>query len=382
MNNQSKGNPYANSQEELFDRFVELSNRLLSLPLRQAGRAEVLDWDIEYVSGPAVVANVQYQVLRRINDFIADNSQPRILDIGSNIGLSVLHYKRLYPNAKITAFEPDPQFLPVLKRNLERNGAADVQAVEAAAWIEDGQAQWISEGIDGSKLIENNGDGVNVINVVTVDLKNYLDSPVDMIKLDIEGAEFQVIPHIAGDLDQVKNLSIECHINQGSYQDYGYLITLLANAGFSLSTNSYGHWEDLLREQKVIPFHFHQYIALSAWRDRPTSDLPYWGIVPNADLSLILDARELRKKISILNLQIEQLERTHQKVMQQLEELKDRLMESESQVKELEQNYQVSQTQYEELQNQYQASQALVQYLQQPLYRRAYRKVKRTLLGQ
>lgn len=382
MNNQNQGNPYANSQDELFDRFVELSNRLLPLPLRQAGRTEVLGWDIEYVSGPAVVANVQYQVLRRINDFIADNSQPRILDVGSNIGLSVLHYKRLYPQAKITAFEPDPQFLPVLKRNLERNGAADVQVVGAAAWIEDGQAQWVSEGIDGSKLIDNNGDGENLVNVLTVDLNHYLDSPVDLIKLDIEGAEFQVIPHIAGNLDQVKNLSIECHINQGLYHEYGNLITLLADAGFSLSTNSYGHWEDLLREQKVTPFHFHQYIALSAWRERPTSDLPNWGIVPNADLGLVMDARELRKKINRLNLQIGQLEHAHQKVMQQLEELKDKLIMSESQVNKLEQNYQVSQIQFQELQSQYQASQALVQYLQQPFYQRVYQKVKRTLSGQ
>src|SRR6266487_3582389 len=40
--------------------------------------------------------------------FTADTSAPFILDCGSNIGVSVVYFKTLYPQAKIIAFEPSP----------------------------------------------------------------------------------------------------------------------------------------------------------------------------------------------------------------------------------------------------------------------------------
>jgi hypothetical protein len=40
--------------------------------------------------------------------FHTDNDRPLIFDCGSNIGMSVLFFKKLYQNARIIAFEPDP----------------------------------------------------------------------------------------------------------------------------------------------------------------------------------------------------------------------------------------------------------------------------------
>ena len=107
--------PYGFTQSQLLEEFFLLQRELLPLPLRQSGRINAFGWDIEFVSGPAVLANLQFQVLKRINDFSPENEAPLILDIGSNIGISVLHYKRLFPKARIIAFEPDPDFFPVLK---------------------------------------------------------------------------------------------------------------------------------------------------------------------------------------------------------------------------------------------------------------------------
>src|SRR6478752_2497070 len=38
--------------------------------------------------------------------FESDNAQPTIIDCGSNIGISVLFFKRLFPQCRIIAFEP------------------------------------------------------------------------------------------------------------------------------------------------------------------------------------------------------------------------------------------------------------------------------------
>ncbi|HET7425244.1 MAG TPA: hypothetical protein VFJ92_16880, partial [Gemmatimonadales bacterium] len=42
-------------------------------------------------------------------EFPCDTDAPVILDCGSHIGLSVAWFKRRFPKARITAFEPDPQ---------------------------------------------------------------------------------------------------------------------------------------------------------------------------------------------------------------------------------------------------------------------------------
>ena len=47
--------------------------------------------------------------------FVTTKEAPVILDCGANIGLSVIYFKQLYPNSKITAFEPDPDVFKVLK---------------------------------------------------------------------------------------------------------------------------------------------------------------------------------------------------------------------------------------------------------------------------
>ena len=133
----------------------EEHRRLQSLVSSQhdgPGRVSVLGWDLEYPSPESLLACVDQILFRRMNDFIPDNDHPVILDCGANIGYTTLHYKRQLPGAQITAFEPDPVFLPLLRRNLQRNDAADVAVVDAAAWTAPGRAAWVTERKDGSRL--------------------------------------------------------------------------------------------------------------------------------------------------------------------------------------------------------------------------------------
>lgn len=45
-------------------------------------------------------------------------TSPRILDAGANIGLASFYLSLVYPNARITAFEPAPSCLDYLKSNI------------------------------------------------------------------------------------------------------------------------------------------------------------------------------------------------------------------------------------------------------------------------
>lgn len=284
-------NPIPLSQPGAFDydqclaAYRDIFNMFQYAQEKGPGRIRLLGWDLDFVDGLSLAGFIDQLLVRRLNDFIPDNSRPVILDCGANIGFSVLNYKRQFPDARITAFEPDPQFAPVLRRNLERNGAEDVRVVQAAAWIESGKASWMCQGIDGSRLSDEAYAGTRITQVETVDLAQYITEEVDLLKMDIEGAEYDVVRHLKDRLPMVKNMSIECHVDQDRVARLGQMLQQLKEAGFNVSLNSIGAFRDLIRQEKVTPPHWEQYYVISAWRrtDQPfdTSTnqiLPYAGL--------------------------------------------------------------------------------------------------------
>jgi FkbM family methyltransferase len=259
------------------------------------GRTTTLGWDLEYPSPDVLVAFLDQVLFRRVNDFLADRERPVILDCGANIGYTVLNYKRQFPQAEIIAFEPDPQFAPLLRRNLERNGARDVQVVETAVWTADGRAPWALEAKDGSRLISAGATDAPTAEVATVDLSRYLDREIDLLKLDIEGAEFQVVPYLGSRLRHVKNILVECHVTrQTDYQALSDVMRTLIDSGFTISLNSSGPWRDLIRRHNPDPLHATQYFSVFGWRSEDTALVrepayePYVGISVYGDRAQVL----------------------------------------------------------------------------------------------
>lgn len=152
--------------------------------------------------------------------FDSPTASPRILDCGSHIGLSVLYFKRLYPRARIVAFEADPVNAGLLRANLVANAVTGVEVVAAAVSDVAGTAHLYDcagEGAVwtwGSSIIHDMwGDAgqKTAIEVPAVHLEPYLDEPVDLLKLDIEGAEQRVLESLGDGLSQVDQLIFEFH---------------------------------------------------------------------------------------------------------------------------------------------------------------------------
>jgi FkbM family methyltransferase len=282
--------PDNNDLSEYFKAYRFIVDKFGYEPIIQPGQIQLLGWDLEYRSIGATLPNFIDQILiRRLNDFIPDNDRPLILDCGANIGFSSLSYKRQSPNARIIAFEPDPEFVPLLRRNLERNSAGDVEVVDAAVWVENGISQWYCEGIDGSHLSTETGETVKTTTVRTVDLGDYLNEPVDLIKMDIEGTEYDVINHVGEKLKFVKAMSIECHLDQKKIVPFGKMLGILSAAGFQLSINSFGPWRDLIHQPPVLADHHENYILVSAWRGLTPSAPTRASWVPGIGVAPILD---------------------------------------------------------------------------------------------
>ncbi len=256
--------------EECLSAYVDIVARFGTVTDIKPGRIALFGWDLEYLSASNLASFIDALLVRRFNDFIPDNDAPVILDGGANIGFSVLNYRRQFPGAKIIAFEPDPRLAPILKRNLRGNGAADVEVVEAAAWTRDGRAEFRLHGADGSHLAAGEGESRDEsVAVQTIDLARYLERPVDLLKLDIESAEYEVVRHLAGKMAAVKNVVIECHVNQAMMVPLAGLIKGLKEEGFEVFLNSMGVWRDLIRQPERGASRWDQYVLVSGRRGGP-----------------------------------------------------------------------------------------------------------------
>jgi FkbM family methyltransferase len=174
--------------------------------------------------------------------FKTDVTAPYILDCGSNIGLSVIYFKRLFPKAEIVAFEPDKHIYDLLNSNLKGFGFNDITVENKAIWREKTILNFSASGSLGGKLNDNGIDNsdltdvaaTGVIKVETVRLRDYLTRKIDFLKIDIEGPEIEVLLDCDGLLENVQNLFVEYHSDPKKTQDLDILLSLLKKAGFRI----------------------------------------------------------------------------------------------------------------------------------------------------
>lgn len=251
--------------------FDQLKNSLAVVPRHVPGRISLPGWELHYVDSAALLSCFEVIVVKRWNDFYSTNQEPRILDCGSNIGVSIIHYKHLYPKARIIGFEPDRSIFKVLRENLSANHIEDVQVIEAAVWKNKGQHLFFSEGADSSKLVDTpQQDSAKSYLVETVRLADYLSQGVfDFLKLDIEGAEAEVIEDCGDLLRNVASMVVEFHYQTHNAQALGLTLDLLGRAGFRVAVNSYGAWLDMgygKTPGQISENGIDQYFLICAWR--------------------------------------------------------------------------------------------------------------------
>lgn len=180
--------------------------------------------------GPSFLASWIEIFDKEIYKFKERSAAPRILDCGANTGVSCLFFKRHYPNARITAFEPDPKIFAYLQHNLEAGGITGIEQVSKGVWHSETTLSFYSEGADGGRI--NPAPGWAAIRIRTVRLLDYLSEPVDFLKIDIEGAETEVLLDAAPQLGNVHNLFVEYHSFAGQPQTLDQLLQILRRAGF------------------------------------------------------------------------------------------------------------------------------------------------------
>lgn len=152
-----------------------------------------------------------------------------ILDCGAYVGMFALLAASKFRHSKLIAFEPDPRNCEWLHRQV-RDNALPADVIQAAVFSSDGQVSFEAGRECGSTVTNDTLESSNSIQVKAVDLAKYiLPTGKLLLKIDIEGAEEQVLPHIVDVLPADTFVFFETHGGQDSWER---LSGLLRNRGF------------------------------------------------------------------------------------------------------------------------------------------------------
>jgi FkbM family methyltransferase len=173
--------------------------------------------------------NGRNEFLHGLNEIFIDeiykiklSSNARIIDCGAHIGLSVIYFKKICPTSFITAFEPDEQNFNLLKQNIQSFQLNNIALRKEAVWITNTELNFSNEGSMASKIEANNSAGG--IKVKAIRLNEIINDKIHLLKLDIEGAECEVMKDIESKLSLVDNIFLEYH---GKFSQNIELIELL-----------------------------------------------------------------------------------------------------------------------------------------------------------
>lgn len=170
-----------------------------------------------YVSSTLDAEFIHAEIFREGCYDITLPARPFVVDVGAHVGLFLLFVKRRYPDAEVLAFEPSPDTVALLRRNIELHSLTGVQVNEIAlgrtreaevpftyypvapgnstryphekALQKEVMARTLS-----AKLVERVHSGREIV-VAVERLSAFLstDRPVDLLKIDVEGAELEVL---------------------------------------------------------------------------------------------------------------------------------------------------------------------------------------------
>jgi FkbM family methyltransferase len=117
-----------------------------------------------------------------------------IWDVGAHAGYyTLLASLGVGHQGKVVAFEPFPENIACLRKHIAINNANNVRVVEAAVANSDGMISFKSGPTSTRGSIANDGElKVRSIRLDTLVERGNIPLP-DLIKLDIEGAEFQAL---------------------------------------------------------------------------------------------------------------------------------------------------------------------------------------------
>jgi FkbM family methyltransferase len=195
-----------------------LDGNLLKLVMRNPLRGEVAlrEKGSDVLTFTEVI---QQEVYRDVVTAVRDCRT--VIDLGANIGLASRYFADQFPNCKILAVEPNPSTFAVLELNVERLVAdGRGRTLRAAVWS--GEKTLTGGAVDApdhfsaftvQENVEASGEGSIAGWPMSKIIAHSGFERVDLLKVDIEGAEVELFKGNVDWLQQVRTIAIEFHDN-------------------------------------------------------------------------------------------------------------------------------------------------------------------------
>jgi len=183
-----------------------------------------------------VLADRQYEPPPQLAGLLERNGSPlTVADLGANIGLFSGWLLTRRPDARVVAFEPDPDNAALLEEFVRTNGrASDWTLVRACAAAHDGEVRFIAGQLAASRLAAAADDEGAVTTLPAVDVFPYL-TEADFVKVDIEGGEWDLLVDDRFRDLRARALVLEYHSHLCPSDDPRALAErLLSDAGWSV----------------------------------------------------------------------------------------------------------------------------------------------------
>ncbi len=166
-----------------------------------------------------------FKIMTIHEDEIIEHFTPKqgdiVVDIGAHIGLyTIISSKRVGTNGKVIAIEADPGNFEMLNRNIKLNQLTNVIALNYAAYSKETKIKlYLPSGESGftkyNTIVSdwaNNEDKFVEVNANTLDyllqLNQIREEEVNWIKIDVEGAEFEVLKGATNVLSKSKDIAL------------------------------------------------------------------------------------------------------------------------------------------------------------------------------
>ncbi len=216
---------------------------------------KVLGYKIEYDNFNSFFAMFSEIFLHEIYAFDKKVKNPVIVDCGANIGLATIYFKYKFPDAKVLCFEPDKETFQLLKKNIEDNQLKDIELHNVALSDKKEQLKFFSfndfKGGPGNTIDPQfvNFNNVKEYIIPAEPLSSFKLDKIDILKIDVEGAERRIIQDLSKNnmLDKVDIIHLEYHYNFDTKENrLSEILAHLENSRFHFLINP-----DTLIEDKV-----------------------------------------------------------------------------------------------------------------------------------
>lgn len=165
-----------------------------------------------------------------------------VFDGGAYCGMCTYYFSKLVgPTGRVYAFEPDKDNYQIVLKNIEKHRLDNVMLVKKGLYSHSTTLSFSNRGSGLSKLA---GDQTNLVNVSLVEVISLADAyaqfnltRLDFVKMDIEGAELEVIEGAKEFLkDKNVHFAIASYHNRDGEQTYKALEKMFAGIGYQSET--------------------------------------------------------------------------------------------------------------------------------------------------